>query len=278
MKKILLIVPVLFAMISFAQDSTAYEKFLSKHRSIDNYIKFLQPDEKQKNEFFIATHSMVYTNTGKILHGGRGSYITIGLNLARFFSKKIVLGVGVDLRCWKGLWDDRFTNGYINDFNANFNNTIQVIEDSARATALKETINGGRYYARGSYYSALVLSFAPYPMEYGGFMLNLKRSSFGVPVNGTYGSVFNPNGADWVSLSVPITYNVELVCKPLTFFNRTKSNEICRLFLVSVFYERLSWKDANFDGLPLQRFMSDSFIKKYAYQDHLGVAIKIGIY
>ncbi len=109
-------------------------------------------------------------------------------------------------------------------------------------------------------------------------MLILKRGFFGIPVHGTYGTLFNKNGSDWVSISSSGLYSAELVFKPLTFFKATKNDKANGILQLSIFYEQMSWKDAYFDELPLSRVTTTAFINKYATQEHFGITIKIGLY
>ena len=74
------------------------------------YISFLKHDSLQTNTYLTASYSFIYTSVGKISQGGRGSCLSVGLNLARFFSKKIVLGVTFDYQLFSGLWQHQFRN------------------------------------------------------------------------------------------------------------------------------------------------------------------------
>jgi hypothetical protein len=221
----------------------------------------------------------MYTNKGYISHGGRGTYLSGGLNVGRLFSKKIVLAITVELKAWKGLWPVYFSRNFIEDFNNNFQNNLVDQKDSARAEAVKELLNGSsQYSARGTFYSTYAIAFSPFPNKYGGFMLIVKEGGIGIPVHGTYGTIFNPNGPDWTGIGVPGKFCFELVCKPLTFFKNIPKDKRGGLFQVSIFYERISWKEANFDGLPFKSFMTSTFLNKYALQDNIGFTVKFGLY
>jgi hypothetical protein len=278
-KKAIVILVLLVSKLTIGQSGPDNQPPSRMRSSIEKYIHFLEKDSIRNNTLILASYNFMFTNQGAITHGGRGTYVGLGINAARLFTKKIVLGFNVELKAWKGLWPSKLTSTYLNDFNENYQNQLTVKEDSTRAAVLKECMNGSdRYTRRGTFYSAIGISFSPFPQKYGGFMLIAKMPGFGIPVHGTFGTLFNPEGTDWVSISVPCKYSFELVFKPLTFFKRTASDFVCRLFQCSLFYERLSWKDAKFDGLPFSSFMSPSFIRKYSMQEHYGFTIKIGLY
>lgn len=280
LKKTLLVFLVYLNVIASAQQDSfpKINKWLSKHKALENYVHFLKHDSLQKNTFFMLAFNYMYTNQSKIAHGGRGGYISGGVNLARLFTKKIVLGGEIELKAWKGLWPHYFTKNFIADFNAAFHNELSG-EDSARAVVLKECINGSeRYKRRGTFYSAMGIAFSPFPSQYGGFMLILKRGFLSIPVHGTFGTLFNQKGSDWVSISSSGFYSAELVLKPLTFFKATKHDEANGILQFSLFYQQVSWKDPYFDELPISRVTNTGFINKYAIQQHFGVTIKIGMY
>ena len=278
-KNIILILFLFTSKFTFGQKDSTKKTHSRTWNSIEKYVHFLEKDSVRNNTLILASYNFMFTNQGDITHGGRGTYIGLGLNVARLFTKKFVLGFNIEFKAWKGLWPSYLTNNYINDFNDGYQNNLAIKEDSARAAVLKECINGSdRYSRRGTFYSAMGISFSPFPQKYGGFMLIAKLPGFGIPVHGTFGTLFNPKGTDWVSISVPGKYSFELVFKPLTFFKNTRTNFNCRLFQCSFFYERLSWKDANFDGLSFSSFMSSSFINKYATQDNFGFTFKVGLY
>jgi hypothetical protein len=251
----------------------------SKPSVLKRYWQFLQPDSLGHNTLLTGAWNYMYTDRGTIMHAGRGSYLGVGFNVARLFSKDFVLAAGVEIKVVKGLWNDRFSQNYIDDFNANFHNDLSNDIDSAKAFAVHDLLNGtSNYTIRGSYYGGYSIAFSPFPDRYGGLMLVAKKTYFGVPVNGTYGSFFNQNGPDWVDISIPAKFCFELVCKPLTFSKKLAKERENGLLQFSIFYERLSWKEASFYGLPFSSFMSDDFIKKYATEDHWGVTLKIGMY
>ena len=82
-------------------------------------------------------------------------------------------------------------------------------------------------------------------------------------------------------MTAPIDYKFELVCKPLYLF-RQKNNIRKQVWLkriqVSAFFQKVSWKDANIDGLKFSKFMSPDFQTTYSADYHFGFTFRIGIY
>ena len=268
---------ILFVFLSYSSIAQIDSSKFSPSK-FQQYIKFLTMDSlKGGNSMLIPSYNFMYTNCGAITHAGRGTYVGLGLNVARLFSKKFVLGIGIELKAWKGLWSDNLKSDFVNDFNAGFQNNLIDINDSARAQTLKDCFNGSQGLTRrGTFYANYTLFFSPFPQTYGGFMLIVKYGGFGIPINGTYGKIFNPGGADWVSFSIPGKFCFELACKPLNF--KKKHNVPAPTLACSIFYQRLNWKEANFDGLKWNTFMSEDFINKYAIQDHFGFTLKFTYY
>lgn len=262
-----------------AQTDTVKVSTIPDKSFLLRYWEFLQPEEVQNTTYVIGAFNFMHTNKGYISHGGRGTYLSGGLNVGRLFSKKIVLAINLELKFWKGLWPVYFSQNFMNDFSNNFQNNLADPKDSARAEYVKELLDGGyQTSTRGTFYGTYAISFSPFPNNFGGFMLIAKQGGIGIPVHGTYGTIFNPDGVDWTSISIPGSYSFELVCKPLTFFKNIPKDKRGGLFQASIFYERLFWKYANFDGLPFKSFMTSTFINKYAVQNNIGFTVKLGLY
>jgi len=252
------------------------------------YWHFLKADSiHQKNTLLTVSYGLMYSSAGKINNGGRGLVFSCGLNLARLFSKKIILGISIDVKGVKGFWDNGYTNLYVNDFNSAFHNNSTNQADSARAGVLKESLNGNlAFNHRGDYYQTIGIMFSPFPQQYGGFMLIVKEGNYGFPIDGTNGNKYfnnKPSSPDWVSVDVPIKFSTELAFKPLAFYRNTSYYALNKykwldFIKISFYYERLSWKDADMDGFAFKNFLSTNFINKYSTDEHWGFRISGTIY
>lgn len=264
------------------------DSLVSNTGKLKTYWHFLKPDSiHQKNTLLTVSYGLMFSSTGMVNNGGRGLVFSGGLNLARLFSKKIILGISIDMKGVKGFWGNGYTNSYINDFNSSFQNNLTNQADSARAGVLKESLNGNSgYNHRGNYYQTIGIMFSPFPQQYGGFMLIVKKGFYGFPIGGTYGNKYFNNkisSPDWVTVGVPVKFSTELIFKPLAFFRNTSyyilnKNKWLDFIKVSFYYERLSWAEANMDGLAFKNFLSSNFINKYSTDEHWGFRICGTIY
>lgn len=251
-----------------------------KKSSFGKYIDFMTPDTIANNaSLFTAAYNFGFTPMGNVSHGGRGSYLSLGVNLARFFSKKHVLSLFYEMKGWKGFWPVPFQETFINDFNAAYNNTLTVAEDLARAETVSKLLNGSPFYSiRVTFYAAYGIAISPIPYSHGGFLFNIKKGLLGIPVHGTYGSVFNKDGTDWVSLSYALNYRAELVCKPLTLISSVAKDHFAQAIQLSFFVQEIDWSKAAFDGLELKQFLNAPFFDKYNTELQFGLTMKFGFY
>ena len=93
-------------------------------------------------------------------------HLNLGFNIARFFSKKFILGVSTDFKIFPGYTKQYFSNQFIQDFNSNY---IQIYDnelDSARAEVLYKTVNKiDNYRIKGNIILDFGFSFSPFPQK-----------------------------------------------------------------------------------------------------------------
>ncbi len=266
---------ILFVFLLF----TFRESYTQNKQNIKRYISFLKRDSLQNNTYLTVSCNFMYSSIGKISQGGRGCYLSLGLNLARFFSKKIVLGVTFDLQPFSGLWNHKFKQNYINDFNQHYSTTSLGTIDSGRVQTVYNSLNNNINYDHfGNQHTSYGIMFSPYPTKYGGLMLILKRGQINYRVSN--GGSLDSQETDNLFITVPIDYKFELVCKPFYLFRQNNKRKYLWLnyFQVSAFFQKVSWKDAKIDGLAFNRFMSPTFQNKYSCDYHFGFTFRIGIY
>ena len=284
MKKTFIIITCfsLLNIISFGQnkDTTA---FIDKHR----YLKFLLvPDKNAQATLLTVGWQYLYSPWGKTLKTS-GLHPSFGLNLARFFSNKFVLGVFADLKGVKGFTQQKFSNEFINDFNNSFITTYDNQADSAKAYTVKDAVNstqGHRFH--GNYYGNIGIMFSPFPQKHGGIMLSIKKGYRSYPIFGTYGNKFLRNGeAENVLLDLSNNYAFAVTFKPATFFHKTTSNfeelegkDFWQFITVGFYYEQIYLKNATFDGMRFDSMVNPSFINKYGTDNRYGITLGLAIY
>ncbi|MBX7095946.1 MAG: hypothetical protein K1X56_14585, partial [Flavobacteriales bacterium] len=122
---------------------------------LKRYWEFLQHDSIQQNKFLMPAAHFMMSENGAVTAAGRGTYLSLGINAARLFSKKFELGFHIEMKVWKGLWPVNYSSDFVNGFNQNYANTLGDAKDSARAEVLYKAINGSESYSfRGTFYGS----------------------------------------------------------------------------------------------------------------------------
>ncbi|MGZ4078923.1 MAG: hypothetical protein ACXVDW_15670, partial [Bacteroidia bacterium] len=218
----------------------------------------------------------------------------IGLNLARFFSKKIILGMNVDFKIWGRNTKQFLSNKFIDDFNSAFVYSYSDEKDSARALYLQNAVNGTNGHSfKGNIFADVGISFSPFPSKYGGILFQVKRGDREIFITGNAGFLPPPYKNETYVPIFYITkvYSFELSFKPISIFKETetdfnkithyqkrKISRICEGIIVSFYYEKLQLKNANVDGMSLDKMLNQRFISKYNNLNNFGIKIGLGIY
>lgn len=262
--------------MAFSQDST---KKLEKEHP---YINFLSTDEKSQTHLFtvgVKYQAMVYSPS----FSSNGHYVYAGLNLARFFSRKFVVGMSVDLRPLVGFLYRQPSPGFVNDFNNNFNTSFESQQDSATAYLLKKYLSDRQIW--GCSFASYGVMFSLFPNRYGGVLLSAKHGIVNYRLSNVYGNKFVNNGeAD--NLYFGFYYGqCELTFKPYALFKNSYFNfddesgaGILKAITVSVFYEQMRIRGAKINGVNWDRIVNASFMSKYGVSQRFGLSLGIGIY
>ena len=249
-----------------------------------NYLAFLTTHtEDTKACLFNESIQYLYVpNTGGFRDGGVS--ITVGLNLARFFTRKIILGICFDFKEMAYLPTQTFSKGFVNDFNSAYIPAQRNNRDSAVAQTLKDDINStAGSKIRGTIVNSIGVSFSPFPQSFGAIQLQIRKgqqsftcySNYGTRIITEYSS--NNNILD---LILNNNYYAVLSCKPYRFFHSEniydvpeKWTEFYKFISVSLYYERLSFAGATLEGLPLSSILGQSFLSKYSVVNNFGVRV-----
>jgi len=274
-----------FKTIFFAQgnpnDTTS---FIDRHK----YLKFLfEPADDRQATLLTIGWQYLYCppGWGKTFRTG-GMHPSIGINLARFFSNKFVLGVFADLKGLKGFTQQRLSPEFRNDFNNDFVTTYLSQADSARAYTVKDAVNGVPAHGFwGNYYGDYGLMFSPFPQKYGGVLISIKKGYRGYPTFGTYGNKYlNDGERENILLDFSGTYSFIITCKPSTFFRKggwigdLEPNDLWQFITIGFYYEKLQLKNATFDGMPFDKMVNPGFISKYGVDNRFGITFGLALY
>lgn len=253
----------------------------------DNYLHYLLiSNENTKAALVNFNIQYLYMPKVEALATG-GLHINIGVNLARFFTRKFILGVSADVKFFLGYTQQPLPKEFVDDFNKNFIYSHPSKKDSARAYTLKEAINHTNGYGiKGNNFGNYGISFSPFPDRWGAFLLQVKYGYRNFPFLGPLISdVQNPDVSPYFHLILKDIYTVELSFKPYKFFNskfhtpnELRLKNIYKHILISLYYERLNFKNATFNNTPLTKYVDQSFINKYSGINQFGIKLGLGIY
>ena len=220
----------------------------------------------------------------------RGGFsFELGLNLARFFSKKFILSVSYETKlAFVGFTRQHFSQTFINDFNNSYISEYPNAKDSLRASVFHDGINGvNDCYVKGSFPGYLGIAFSPFPQKWGGFLLTLKKGGASYTFYGKYDAKsLDPHQDNTLAyMSTSNNIAVELSFKPYKFsakrnftpFIEEKFN-ILNFLIVSFYYERFSFNGAIFNGQDINTMVRLDFISKYSNQNYFGVKLCFGAY
>ena len=172
MKKLLLIFLLLNFELQAQTDTIKIPKFISDHPYLNQlYI----PADDAQARLLTCSWQYLYSYQFESFRTG-GMQLSVGVNVARFFSNKFVIGIIADVKGVKGLTQQHFSDDFINDFNESFITEYNKPSDSAKAYVISQAINdvpGHGFF--GNYSGNLGIMFSLFPQKYGGVLISAKR-------------------------------------------------------------------------------------------------------
>jgi hypothetical protein len=250
------------------------------------YGQFLKADTAAANSYFYGGSHFTYSPLQTDFRYG-GIYGQVGFNLGRLFSKKIILGVTVDFKGWKGFNSWKPSEAFKNDFNAAYLPNVSTPEDLAKAEMIKNAVNDVEdKNFQGNYFGRIGLSIAPFPRKFGSFMMTFQRGYCSFPIYGYYD---NPNidnlDSDFAFLDIGRVYSGAIYFKPFTFSKKirrtsfTASKEDWKNYItVGLHYERFNLNESSFYGISVNDIVKKEFLDKYGIQQRFGISLGVSIY
>ena len=272
--------------INFLLISLITVSSLFSQQSSNNYWQFLKYDSTAQNSYFFGGIHYVQTPIATDFRAN-GLYLQGGFNIARLFSKKIIIGLTLDWKGWKGINRWHPSASFTSDFNEAFSPQVSTPEDIAKADMIKNAVNNvDNKYFQGNYFGRIGVAVCPFPRKYGSIMLEIKRGYSSFPI---YGYLDDPNidngSSDFAFLDFGNVYSGSLYFKPFNFSkktrrtNYTEAREDWKNYLsIGLHYERMALNESSFYGLGLSDMLSENFMSKYANQHRFGISIGCGIY
>ncbi len=256
---------------------------ITKQRSHRKYSDFFSDTNRQN---YLCTTGLKYQQT--IVAKGfssNGLHFTFGLNLARFFSKELLIGVFFDFKPINGFfYRQPRSSSFTDDFNKNFNSTYTSSQDSATAYLLQTRLNEGTMH--GGMFGNIGVMLSVFPNRYGGILIALKRGTETHRIGAVYGNKYIKNGeADNLYFDFR-TYSFEISFKPYSLFHKDgyisfttdDYQNPLKAFTISFFYSRINLKDAVINDLKWTSIVNEPFISKYGLTDRFGITLSMSIY
>ncbi len=280
MTKTLTILLLLFVITVNGQSSDTTKR----NRKYVDYL--FTPDENTQSALVNFRAQYLYVQPDKPFRRG-GLNFNFGLNLARFFSKKIILGVCLDTRfIFAGQTRQNFSQQFVSDFNCSQINSNPTLRDTVRSQVLYDAINSNGVTIKGNHPLYFGISFSPFPQKYGGILIEFKRGGSSYLFFGNYNAKLLSDH-DENEAAMLLTYNnlaIDITFTPYKFFSskrvgfdNSKVKDFYKFIVISLCCEKFSLKNAKFSGQPLSAMVSQDFISKYSDKYYFGIKLGIGI-
>lgn len=254
---------------------------------------FAQTDTSYKPLFaktpLYGSYGFAHTVYGRLLPIS-GLQASVGVNVAGLFHKNWLIGPTLEWRVFKALGLNTRYYNLRKAINDNLIYSQGNLTDSTRVQFLHSAFNdlpGGysfynsRFFGSNHYRYGIIIS--PFPDDYGGFMLGVKRGMNVMPVDGAYGiTALEYETEYYIFLSVPVDLSVELTCKPFMFLHERSVGQwydfISQHVLLSFYWDRISMHRAEFNGAPLNDFLAPAFFEENGTDNQFGFKLAIGYY
>ncbi|MDQ3112206.1 MAG: hypothetical protein M3R17_20165, partial [Bacteroidota bacterium] len=176
---------------------------------------------------------------------------------------------------------------YPNQFRSDFSDACFVPSsepDSLNAGLVCSAVEYGSLKGNNMFYGGLMLSL--WPHKAGGIMLQVKRGLVGYEMRNVFGSVGTGiGGYDKYPFTISRNWKYELTFKPAAFFMNTHLivydsdiQDFLKTFSISLFYERVNFTTAEFNGTAFSSFLTAGFMSKYAIDHRFGFKIGLSLY
>jgi hypothetical protein len=254
--------------------------------------KDILPDNHspQKNHYFICQFGYSNSIWGKTF-GAKGCVSTLGFNPARFFSNRFVLGVVGDLKLLPGFGVFRPEDQFLADFNSGFVSPHGPGLDSANAQVVAVNLNSfGKhtYGIKGNsmFYFGAMVSLCP--NKVGAILLQVKRGGVGYQAHQLIfenSAVPNISGNDKYPFTISKSWKYEITFKPQAFFEDVyidvddwSAGDFWKTISISLFYEKVNFKTAEFNDTKFSTFLTNEFMTKYAFDNRYGFKVGFSLY
>jgi hypothetical protein len=253
----------------------------------NEYLKYLViPDSNTRASLMNVSYQYLYLPKSNAFRTG-GMHINIGLNIARFFTRKFIFGISYDLKQFVGFTNQHFSQNFLSDFNSNFIPIYSNGKDSTIGYTLKDAINNKDMFGiQGNTFENFGISISIFPQKFGGFLIALKKGNRLFPFFGANNSKLLDEGdGGYLYLAIKNCYSMEVSFKPYRFFNyerivlnNLKFKDLYKFIVVTLYCEQLTLQNSTFYRMPINHFVNQSFISKYSNIKNFGLKIGLALY
>jgi hypothetical protein len=275
-----LIIILLLVNYSFAQKN---QKFFGP---LKPYSEFIKSDSTCLASFISFKFQYLYQFSNGFYKIG-GTHSDLGINLARFFTKKIILGVGFEYKFIPFRGKQKLASGFIDNFNANYIPVLSDKYDSIRSLTLHGAINNiNGYKSGGSTFSSFSINFSPFPDRFGGILLQFKMGYLSVPIYGPLSDIYEENtNIPTLNFAVRKNFVVELSFCPYKFFKSHRLKIVggsikdwYKFLIISFYANYFSLQNATVGGEKLSKFTGEAFTDNYKSLHNFGIKFGVGIW
>ena len=256
---------------------------VAQKQSYSDYL--FSSDSNSQSSLLVVKFQYLQMPKNVIFRSG-GLHFNVGINLTRFFTKKIIFGLCADFKLFPGFTTQNLNQTFINDFNSNFNTNQSNHLDSVRGDILYKVVNNqDGYRMKGNIFINYGFCISLFPQKYGGILLELKKGSNTYPFYGSYQTIGLTKDNSPVNFEIKDIYSVEVSFKPYKFFKsgkikilKKKQLDFYKFAILSFYYEQFSLSNSKINGVSISNYLSPQFLSKNSMENHIGIKVGFAIY
>lgn len=226
--------------------------------------------------YFFLSANFEGNMTGKVMPSS-GLQVGLGINLARVFTKKIVLGLYGETSFGSRLSSNNNFSYLHDDVNAHLVSQQTNAYDSLKVLILSDAYAGKNLF-HGCFRSTIGFAFSPFPDKYGKIMFLLTRGIAFYPIY----DKSNKEGFTiyhYHDITIPTQFKATLIFKPLSLTKMKDKNFLKDHLQVGFYLQKTSFQNAIFDSRRITNYLDQAFFngnKKVEFQFGMRIGIGIG--
>lgn len=233
------------------------------------YREFLHTDSTSKTYpvyFQLAYAVPVY---GTINNAGTSFHLSFGINLARFVTEKFHLGIFGSYKHRELFSFSKYRRSFIGELDSGIDLQGLSTADSSLVSFFSSKIQERGALGGNGYYQYGISLY--YPSRFCPMIKIYRELIFDLVDGYRYVSSYED---DWIYFGTKNAWGLSLSVNPVYLLKGEQKYPLT----ISFFGERLPFRDMKLNDLPLENFVSDSFLEKNKYAYRFGLLIGIELY